>query len=77
MELGFERITKRHYQQEMAFDRIEQEERSFHESVRHGYLELADYEPTRFRLVDASAVPSEVEQKVWDIIERVFEFPNS
>ena len=35
-------------------DRIEQEDRIFHQKVRNGYLELAGKEPERFLVMDAS-----------------------
>src|SRR5690606_38664017 len=36
------------------YDRLEAEERDFHERVRSAYLELADTEPGRFVVLDAS-----------------------
>ena len=41
-------------------DRIEQEDRIFHEKVRNGYLELAEKEPERFLVLDASKPLEEV-----------------
>src|SRR5690606_15173370 len=36
------------------YDRLEAEERDFHQRVRAAYLELAEAEPTRFIVLDAS-----------------------
>ncbi len=38
---------------------------TFHERVRAGYLQLADEEPERWRVVDGSAAPEDVAQAVW------------
>ncbi len=50
-------------------DRIEQEERVFHEKVRKGYLALAQKEPERFLVLDASKpleqVIAEFYEKFW------------
>lgn len=42
-------------------DRLEREAIEFHQSVRGGYLELAKREPERFRVIDASAAMSKVQ----------------
>jgi dTMP kinase len=41
-------------------DRIEQEDRLFHQKVRNGYLALAEKEPERFLVLDASKPLEEV-----------------
>lgn len=71
--LGFERLAERHKLNGTANDRIEQEERSFHERVRNGYLELAKRWPERFRVLDGSQGPDEVEQAVWSVLSSEFE----
>ena len=43
-----------------APDRLEQEGAGFFARVRQGYLELAEREPERIRMIDASAPPEEV-----------------
>ena len=48
--------------------RFEQEEVDFHARVRAGYLALAAAEPERFRSVDASGDPDQVERKVIDAL---------
>jgi dTMP kinase len=37
-----------------SHDRLEQEALEFHQKVRRGYLELAEREPARWRLIDAA-----------------------
>ncbi|MCK9363961.1 MAG: dTMP kinase [Syntrophales bacterium] len=47
-----------------AEDRFEQEETNFHQRVRDGYLQLAEAAPERFRLVNASGTPEEIQREV-------------
>ncbi len=69
VETGFERIAERFLALGESADRFEQEERSFHERVRQGYLKLAQEEPDRFRIVDASQEPDAVSVDIWKTIE--------
>ncbi len=72
IKTGFERIAQRFLELGESADRFEQEERSFHERVRQGYLTLAEEEPERFRVVDAAAEPEAVSVNIWKIIEEEF-----
>lgn len=67
---GFERIAQRHLARGESADRFEQEERSFHERVRAGYLKLAQKEPERFRVVNAAQQSDAVASDVWNIVEK-------
>jgi len=71
VETGFDRIAQRFLELGESADRFEQEERSFHERVRMGYLNLADEEPDRFRIVDASKDPESVAEQIWIIIQEL------
>ncbi len=51
--------------------RFENEHLSFHERVRRGYLELSRQEPGRFHLVDASAPPDAVQNRIRQVIDDV------
>jgi dTMP kinase len=57
VETGLARAEKRAagIRQEVAEDRFEREERTFHGRVREGYLNLAAEEPERFRIIDGAA----------------------
>ncbi|MBI9020234.1 MAG: dTMP kinase [Verrucomicrobia bacterium] len=69
VETGFERIAERFLALGESADRFEQEERSFHERVRQGYLKLAAEEPDRFRIVDASQDPKTVSVDIWATVK--------
>jgi dTMP kinase len=51
------------------FDRIEQEELAFHQSVRRGFLDQAEKEP-RIEVIDATPEPEKVEKAVWDQVQK-------
>ncbi len=53
--------------------RFEKEARAFHERVRAGYLQLADREPDRYRVLDAAAAPEQVTQAVIDAVSAALE----
>jgi len=72
VETGFERIAQRFLELGESADRFEQEERSFHERVRQGYLKLAEEEPKRFKTVDASKEPEAVSVDIWAILQKEF-----
>jgi dTMP kinase len=50
-------------------DRFELENVEFHKKVREGYLRIAEQEPRRVSVVDASRPPDEVEARVWNIVK--------
>lgn len=43
-----------------SLDRFESEELSFHETIRKSFLQMAEQEPKRFRVLDALQSPEEV-----------------
>lgn len=49
-------------------DRMEKQPLEFFEKVRRGYLEIAAAEPSRVRVVDASASPESVHEEIWQIV---------
>jgi dTMP kinase len=73
VEIGLSRTAQRQSQASTIRsreDRFERERIEFHEKVRQGFLELAEAEPQRFRIIDAARSAAEVGQEIMDIIDR-------
>ena len=54
-------------------NRFDQMVTDFHRSVRAGFLNLAEREPARFAVIDASLAEADVEEAVRDIIDQRFD----
>ena len=52
-------------------DRFEQEALAFHRKVREGYLKLAEAEPKRWLVVDASQPRREIADIIWQRVSRL------
>jgi dTMP kinase len=66
LEVGLGRVGRRG-----AHDRLESEERAFHERVRRGYFDLMAREPDRWLRLDGSAAPEPVFELLWaTLLER-------
>lgn len=63
--LGFERVQKMGRER----DRVESEALAFHQAVREAYLQFAEEEPERFRVIDATLSPEAVFQKALSEID--------
>lgn len=63
VELGQERVVQRQHQ-----DRLDKESFAFHQKVRDGFLERAEADPKRVKIVDASqsleSVKSQIEERL-------------
>jgi dTMP kinase len=75
VEKGFERIQGRYRDDSReggkgAPDRLETEDRAFHERIRKGYLCLAEKHGHRIRVVDASGDVEEVHDRVMDCLRQ-------
>lgn len=70
LEEGFRRISERHMAKDSPLDRIEQEERAFHERVRQGYLDLAARWPERFCIINGMQDEAVVAATIWEHIAR-------
>jgi dTMP kinase len=70
---GLERAIKRNSHQDLAAEgRFELEAEAFHDRVRRGYLELAQNEAQRFRVVDARGSVAEVAERIRTTVETFF-----
>jgi len=64
VDVGFSRMKRER-------DRIESKDRTYHEKVRQGFLEMARAEPDRFAVVDAARPPDEVAAAIEQAVMRV------
>lgn len=71
LDLDAEAARARLDAENKPFDRIEAEKAVFHERVRQSYLALADVEPDRFLVLDASRPPAELAAAVRERIAAV------
>jgi len=73
-ELGLQRARQRNEDLglEASEGRFERETLAFHRRVRDGYLELADAEPFRFRIVAAEGTPDEIAARIADLLSDLF-----
>jgi dTMP kinase len=72
VDLALSRTTRRIQAQrstESREDRFESEDVGFHERVRRGFKELAQAEPERIRVLDASRSIQEVHEQIRAIVE--------
>jgi dTMP kinase len=65
-EIGLKRAGER--RGNAAVDRFEGEAFEFHKKLREAYLELAQREPQRCVVIDASADPATVAERVWSAV---------
>ena len=67
-ELGLQRAAGRD-----RLDRIESRDRGFHERLRAAFLEIAENDPERCRVVDAAPGPDDVAKAVWEAVQARFQ----
>ena len=67
-DIGMQRTINRGYS-----DRMESEDISFYERVRKGYLNLANEEPNRFRVIDATQSLQEVQADIKHHLDSLFQ----
>lgn len=70
VKVGLERSFKKAQAMDTKELRFENVDVSFHERLRKGYLELAQKEPTRFAVIDASGTPDEVTSRIIDCLKK-------
>ena len=67
-EVGMDRAGRRG-----AADRLESEKTEFYARVRAGYLALAESEPERFAIIDASLPLDQVQAAIKEIADRLYD----
>lgn len=68
--VGIKRALKRNAESEVADqDRFEREKTVFHEAVRNGYLDIAEKNPDRFIVVDATREENRLEEIIFSVLK--------
>ncbi|MBX9742674.1 MAG: dTMP kinase [Chthoniobacterales bacterium] len=67
--VGRQRMEQRNQKGSLT-DRMEQEPEAFYEAVRHGYLKLAELEPKRWIVIDASRSASKVAEEIFSQLKQ-------
>jgi dTMP kinase len=57
-------------------DRLDKEKTGFHELARGGYLEIAEREPERFRVIEANIPAEELHRNTMTVVEKFLENKN-
>lgn len=73
VDVGLSRTAQRVVEQKSGKarkDRFEREQRDFHEKVRSGFLELAQAEPKRIHVLDASRPIPKVHEEIKKIVDQ-------
>jgi len=69
-EIGLGRVRTRSVQSLTQMDRFENMDFGFHERVREGFLEIAQDEPARFRILDGHMEMDVLQSKVIQIVQK-------
>ena len=72
VKIGLARAAARRQSKAEDADRFEAEDMRFHERLREAFLAIAREEPGRCIVIDASAGPDAVEERVWAAVEARF-----
>ena len=73
IELGLERAHGRNRKAQDVETRLDEQAIGFHRKVREGYLQLAADESKRVKLIDGSRSEKEVEDDVWNAIQKLID----
>lgn len=68
--IGLERARGRE-----LFDRMENQALDFYDRVRRGYLDLAQRDPQRVKVVGGNGEVETIEREIWELVRHVLEKP--
>ena len=57
-------------------DRMEEADRHFFERVEHGYHAIADADPKRVRVLDATLSVEAVSARIWELASPLWQSPS-
>ena len=72
VDVGIERAVSRNTSTRSGEDRFERMDKSFHERLRAGFLDIAAREPERVRVIDADSTPEAITEAIWQTVTDKF-----
>lgn len=69
VEQGLRRARSRNAEGQATETRLDDEKVEFHRKVREAYHRIAEREPERVKLVDASQTPDQVAEQIWALVK--------
>jgi dTMP kinase len=69
-EIGLARAGERRTRKGEGVDRFEEENVSFHQSLREAFLSIARSAPARCAVINADQTPDEVEAAIWETVRK-------
>ena len=69
VDVGLERAQRRNQRTQDVETRIDEQSKTFHQTVRAAYLRLAQEEPARICIIDGAQPEAEVAEAVWTAVQ--------
>jgi len=76
VDVGVGRAVSRNTSTRSGEDRFERMDKSFHERLRAGFLDIAANAPERVRVIDADSTPEAITETVWQAVCYKFDIMN-
>ena len=73
LDIPVDESFRRIHARRAEIDRIERAERTFHERLRAGYLELAAAEPARFQVIASTGSLEQTGSEIWQTVAQRFQ----
>jgi dTMP kinase len=71
IDIDIEEMEKRKKQANHKLDRMEDQQRTFFEKVRNGYLKIVKQESERFYVIDGKRTINSIAEEIWGQVRRV------
>ena len=73
LDIDIDELERRKKKNNTQLDRIEEETKTFFDTVRKGYLEIAENERDRFKIIDGTKTIPEIENEIWNYLDNYFQ----
>ena len=74
IDIDLDEMERRKKLMNKNLDRMEEQDRSFFEKVRNGYLRIAAKEPERFYVIDGKRTIKLIAEEIWEEVKRIITY---